>query len=147
MKQIALISIIFFSFFATVQAGENISFSGVPMVEKGCGYPFKKKKLFKTICEKLGVDFSKPKDKNSYYLTGKSSSNLKKTRAVLMAILTGPLGGHRLYLGTKSYVPIVYTLTLGGGMGLLPLIDVCVILFTDDLSKYQNCEQIIMWGE
>jgi hypothetical protein len=72
----------------------------------------------------------------------------KRTKggAILMAVLTGPLGGHRLYLGTEPYVPIVYALTLGGGMGLLPAIDIIVILVSKDLSKYENSSQIIMWG-
>lgn len=82
-------------------------------------------------------------------LSEKSPFQLKKRTkggAILMAILTGPLGGHRLYLGTEPYVPIVYTLTLGGGMGLLPAIDIVVILFSKDLSKFKNNPQIIMWG-
>ena len=69
-----------------------------------------------------------------------------KAGAILMAVLTGPLGGHRLYLGTEPHVPIVYTLTLGGGMGLLPVIDIVCILVTKDLSKFEDCSQIIMWG-
>lgn len=76
-----------------------------------------------------------------------SINNRTKGGAILMAILTGPLGGHRLYLGTKPYVPIIYTLTLGGGLGLLPLIDIIVIISTSDLTRYQNNSQIIMWGD
>ncbi len=107
------------------------------------GQPYKKKiwkslQIFRFASDKLNIE------RNAEL---KSSLKLKKSRAVLMALLTGLLGGHRLYLGTKPYVPVVYTLTLGGGMGLLPLIDIFVILLTDDLSKYQNNSQIIMWGE
>jgi len=68
-----------------------------------------------------------------------------KGKAILMAVLTGPLGGHRLYLGTKPYVPIVYALTLGGGLGLLPAIDIVVIILSKDLSPYYNNPQIMMW--
>ncbi len=68
-----------------------------------------------------------------------------KGKAILMAILTGPIGGHRLYLGTKPYIPIVYALTLGGGLGFLPAIDIIVILFTKDLNKYYDNPQIMMW--
>lgn len=109
------------------------------------GHPVKKKKLFKKVCEKLGIDISKSENM-LLHPNKRSAQGLRKGRAILMAVLTGPLGGHRLYLGTQTHVPIVYTLTLGGGMGLLPLIDVFVILFTTDLSQYKDCGQIIMWG-
>ncbi len=69
-----------------------------------------------------------------------------KLIAVAMAILTGPIGGHRLYLGTQPHVPLVYAFTLGGGMGLLPLIDIFVILFSKDLNQLHNNPQVIMWG-
>lgn len=74
---------------------------------------------------------------------------LKKKRNKLIAIaadlLTGPLGGHRIYLGTEPYVPVVYALTLGGGLGVLPVADLFVIIFTKDLNKYCDNSQIIMW--
>ncbi|HKK69416.1 MAG TPA: NINE protein, partial [Bacteroidales bacterium] len=76
-------------------------------------------------------------------------SELSRKRSKLIAVaadlLTGPLGGHRIYLGTKPWVPVVYALTLGGGMGFLPVTDLFVIIFTSDLSKYTNNPQLIMW--
>ena len=75
-------------------------------------------------------------------------SNIKKRtkgKAILMAVLTGPLGGHRLYLGTEPHVPIVYALTLGGGLGLLPLVDIVVIILSKDINKYYDNPQIMMW--
>ncbi|MGM0650822.1 MAG: hypothetical protein ACQES1_10000, partial [Bacteroidota bacterium] len=57
----------------------------------------------------------------------------------------GPLGGHRIYLGTEPWVPVVYAVTLGGGIGLLPAIDLFVIIFTKDLNKYIDNPQIFMW--
>ena len=75
--------------------------------------------------------------------------NKKRTKggAILMAILTGPIGGHRLYLGSSTYVPIFYALTLGGGLGILPLIDIIAIATTKDLSLYENNGSILMWGD
>lgn len=70
-----------------------------------------------------------------------------KLGVVVMAILTGPLGGHRLYLGTKPYVPIIYALTLGGGFGLLPLIDIVVVLTSKDISEFENNDHIMMWAD
>jgi len=69
----------------------------------------------------------------------------KKIIAITADILTGPLGGHRIYLGTEAWVPFVYALTLGGGLGILPVVDLFVIIFTNDLNKYCNNSQIIMW--
>ena len=75
----------------------------------------------------------------------KEKVGVNKGTALLILLLTGPLGGHRIYLGTSMYVPIAYTLTIGGGFGVLPLIDAFVIIFTDDLSKYINNDKVIMW--
>ncbi|MEA1873612.1 MAG: hypothetical protein U9N51_04160 [Bacteroidota bacterium] len=68
-----------------------------------------------------------------------------KLIAIAADLLTGPLGGHRIYLGTKPYVPVVYAMTLGGGMGFLPVADLFVIIFTRNLGKYCDNPQIIMW--
>ena len=71
--------------------------------------------------------------------------NKQKLTALILDILTGPVGGHRMALGTKPIVPIFYAITIGGGFFLLPTIDFFVILFTKDISKYQNNDKIIMW--
>ncbi len=122
----------------------NTDIANISVNTEVYGQPYKKK-----IWKSLQIFQSTSSDKLNIAWSAelKSSLKLKKSRAVLMALLTGLLGGHRLYLGTKPYVPVVYTLTLGGGMGLLPLIDIFVILLADDLSKYQNNSQIIMWGD
>jgi hypothetical protein len=65
--------------------------------------------------------------------------------ALAFTILTGPIGGHRIYMGTGPLVPVVYAITLGGGFGILPLIDFIVISTTNDISKYQNNRRIFMW--
>ena len=72
----------------------------------------------------------------------------KRTKggAILMTVLTGPIGGHRLYLGCDPYIPIFYALTLGGGLGVLPAIDIIVIAVSKDLSSYENNSSILMWG-
>ena len=69
----------------------------------------------------------------------------KKLTAVLLAVALGTFGVHRLYLGTKPIVPVVYTLTLGGGFGILPLTDIIAILATPDISRFENNNQVIMW--
>jgi len=73
--------------------------------------------------------------------------NEQKVTALILDILCGVVGGHRMALGTKPIVPIFYAITLGGGFFLLPAIDFFVILFSKDISKYQNNDKIIMWLE
>jgi len=70
----------------------------------------------------------------------------RRLKAILFTLLTGPLGGHRIYLGTHQRTPVIYSLTLGG-FGILPLIDLVHIIFTKDLTIYDNKPQIIMWGD
>jgi len=66
--------------------------------------------------------------------------------SMLLTLAVGPFGGHRIYLGTNAKVPIFYALTLGGGLGLLPIIDFFCITFTKDLSKYIDNDKIFMWA-
>lgn len=68
-----------------------------------------------------------------------------KTTAVVLTIFTGVFGMHRLYLGTKPVVPVVYTFTLGGGVGILPFIDLVVLLFSSDITRFENNNKIFMW--
>ena len=83
-------------------------------------------------------------DVKSLYKFTASHKQLKRN-ALLLAVLTGPLGGHRILLGTKPIVPVIYTVTLGGGFFILPLMDIISILSTNDLTAYLNNEQVVMW--
>ena len=56
----------------------------------------------------------------------------------------GIFGVHRLYLGTEAHVPVMYTLTLGGG-GILILADLGLILLSKDIETYSNSSHIFMW--
>jgi TM2 domain-containing membrane protein YozV len=57
----------------------------------------------------------------------------------------GFMGAHRVMLGTKPWVPVVYVATFGGCFGLLPMIDFFVITFSKDISQYENNPHIFMW--
>ena len=77
------------------------------------------------------------------------SVSYKKQKAIA-AIFAFPLpfgfvGSHRVILGTKPWVPIVYVLTFGGGFGLIPMIDFIAILLDKENTKYQNNPNIVMW--
>jgi len=66
--------------------------------------------------------------------------------AVLLTLALGPFGAHRIYLGTDVKVPVFYTLTLGGGLGILPVIDLLHLLLTKDISVYYDNPRIFMWS-
>jgi TM2 domain len=81
-------------------------------------------------------------------LSEKYKSAFQENRRLTAAMLTfalGMLGVHRLYLGTKPWIPAVYLLTLGGGFLILPLIDLGVILFSKDISQYEHNDKFLMW--
>lgn len=74
----------------------------------------------------------------------KSKEN-PRVYAFCIAILLGPFGAHRIYLGTRHMVPVAYVLTLGGGLGIVPAIDAILILATKNLEPYQNNPRFFMW--
>lgn len=65
--------------------------------------------------------------------------------AAFLCMTLGPFGMHRLYLGTQPRVAAAYTLTLGGGLGLVPAIDLFFIVFSKDISRFKNNDDFIMW--
>lgn len=69
----------------------------------------------------------------------------KKLISAILTIALGPFGAHRVYLGTSHLIPIAYVLTLGGGLGLVPVIDLLVITFSRDISPYENNKRFFMW--
>ncbi len=73
---------------------------------------------------------------------------IKPKRRIIAAFLCltlGPFGVHRLYLGTHPRVVAAYTLTLGGSIGIVPLIDLFHIVFSKDLSRFKSNEKFLMW--
>lgn len=65
--------------------------------------------------------------------------------AALLCVTLGPFGMHRLYLGTKPHVAAAYTVTLGGGVGIIPMIDLFQIVFSKDISQFKENDQFFMW--
>lgn len=63
-----------------------------------------------------------------------------------LAVLLGPFGAHRLYLGTTTKVAIIYGITFGG-FGILAAIDLFHLLFTKDLDAYRNSDKVFMWAK
>jgi hypothetical protein len=64
--------------------------------------------------------------------------------AAVLAVVLGPFGAHRLYLGTSPKVAVIYGLTFGG-FGVLPLIDLGHLLFAADQERFRNNDRLLMW--
>jgi TM2 domain-containing membrane protein YozV len=78
-------------------------------------------------------------------ISGDSSiSENPRAVAIILDVTLGLLGMHRLYLGTDLKVPILYTLTFGGG-GVLWLADLGLLIFTKDITPYMNNPNVFMW--
>jgi len=66
--------------------------------------------------------------------------------AALLAFPLGVFGLHRMYLHTSVKVPIIYIVTLGGGLGILPFIDFVLILLDKDIhTNYTSNPHLFMW--
>jgi hypothetical protein len=79
-------------------------------------------------------------------LNKKTERKHVRAKAIIFTILTGPLGGHRVYLRTRPGAPIVYALTLGG-FGILPLVDLAHLIFKKDISSFEENPKIMMWSK
>jgi TM2 domain-containing membrane protein YozV len=84
---------------------------------------------------------------HSLSVTDKTKKERVRLTAAILCITLGPFGVHRLYLGTSTSVPVFYTITLGGGFGLLPVIDLFLIVFSKDLEKFKNNPHVFMWTD
>lgn len=87
---------------------------------------------------------------NPLWASIKKKNNTRKK--IISATLAFPLpfgviGLHRIYLGTKPYIPLVYIGTIGGAFGILPFIDFCVILLDKDIDRYKANSHVFMWIE
>jgi TM2 domain-containing membrane protein YozV len=74
----------------------------------------------------------------------------KKNKKLVAAALAFPfpfgiVGLHRIYLGTAPYIPVVYIGTIGGGLGILPFIDFCILILDKDFEQYNNNNKVFMW--
>ena len=115
---------------------------------------------FSSKCESYGLASTNPMQlvisAKTFHLNHNSDSSKienQKVRpkrriiAAFLCITLGPFGMHRLYLGTKPRVAAAYTLTLGGGLGIVPAIDLLHIIFSRDISRFKNNDDFIMWAK
>lgn len=67
--------------------------------------------------------------------------------AVALDFFLGGLGIHRVYLGTPAGIIAGYFFTCGGIFGILPLIDLIVLVINnDDISPYIGKKGLIMFN-
>ncbi len=66
--------------------------------------------------------------------------------AILLDIFVGGLAIHRVYLGGRPTLILLYFITCGGIFGILPLGDLIVLAVNyDDISAYVGNDSFIMW--
>lgn len=65
--------------------------------------------------------------------------------AIALNLSLGMLGVHRMYLGTDVKVPIVYTLTFGGG-GILWLVDLGFLIANKDIRPFLDNKHLFMFS-
>jgi TM2 domain-containing membrane protein YozV len=69
--------------------------------------------------------------------------------AFALAWVLGGLGIHRVYLGGKGLLILIYFITCGGIFGIVPLIDWIVLLvgaIQGDISQFVNNDKFFMWA-
>jgi TM2 domain-containing membrane protein YozV len=79
-----------------------------------------------------------------------SKMDEQKRKKLISAMLAFPfpfgfMGAHRVMLGSKPWIPVVYVATFGGCFGLLPMIDFIAIICSKDIEQYENNPHVFMW--
>ncbi len=76
-----------------------------------------------------------------------ASGNKDAIVAIILDLFLGGFGVHRFYLGTEVMTGIGYILTCGGIFGIVPLVDLIVLIIDNkDISKYVNNPKFFMWN-
>jgi TM2 domain-containing membrane protein YozV len=66
--------------------------------------------------------------------------------AIALDFFLGGLAIHRVYLGGRPTLILLYFITCGGIFGIVPLVDLIVLVINyDDISQFVNNDQFIMW--
>jgi hypothetical protein len=77
-------------------------------------------------------------------ITADAGGENHRAVAIGLAVVLGPFGAHRLYLGTTPLVAAVYGLTLGG-FGVLVLIDLVNLIAAKDIDRFKSNDKVLMW--
>jgi TM2 domain-containing membrane protein YozV len=100
-----------------------------------------------TVMFSENISFDDTKPNPIFQLFRKKRRLNKRITAAVLAFPFpfGIVGLHRIYLGTKPYVPVAYIASLGGVFGILPLIDFFAITFDKDLDRFRDNGKVFMW--
>jgi hypothetical protein len=76
-----------------------------------------------------------------------ASSDKNVWIAVIIDFFLGGLAIHRVYLGSKPVMIVYYIITGCGIFGIVPLIDLIVLIINNqNISKYVGSNKYFMWG-
>lgn len=98
--------------------------------------------------EQISITIFEHKQPNPVFTLFKKKQRLNKkitAAALAFPFPFGMVGLHRIYLGTKPYVPVTYIASLGGVFGILPFIDFCAIVLDKDFDYYKDNGKVLMW--
>jgi len=100
-----------------------------------------------SINEFESIDLADKKPNPVFQLFRKKQKLNKRITAAVLAfpLPFGIVGLHRIYLGTKPYVPVAYIASVGGAFGILPFIDFCAISFGKNFDQYRDNGKVFMW--
>lgn len=100
-----------------------------------------------SVAQFQAFNYSEKKPNPVFQLFRKKQRLNKKITAAVLAfpLPFGIVGLHRIYLGTKPYVPVAYIASVGGVFGILPFIDFCAISFGKNFDQYRDNGKVFMW--
>lgn len=105
----------------------------------------------KVLTESVQVDFTMDAKQIEGILSTASIQAGDPNAWVAFAIswVIGWTGVHRVYLGGKGSLILIYLVTCGGIFGIVPLIDWIVLLIgaiQGDISNFVGNDKFFMWG-
>ena len=78
-----------------------------------------------------------------------AGKEVKPVVALLLDFFLGGFGVHRHYMGTAPAMWALYTFTVSGIFGIVPLVDLIMLIIgtiDDDISPYINNRKFFMWA-
>jgi TM2 domain-containing membrane protein YozV len=83
------------------------------------------------------------------FITNKVLKEKDPVTALVLCTFFGPLGVHRIYLGTSVSTAVAYVVT-GAGFGILWITDMILIIGSlrkDDVSDISNNRHFFLWNK
>ena len=125
-----------------------LSFLLIPLTATAGNYKIDQNKIDASFASASEITLSDAFDLTALQGTGQVLDDKDPVMAFVLATVLGYLGIHRLYLGTKPVVVVLYIIT-AGGCGIITLIDwiqlLMVLLDEKDMGPYIDNPNFIMW--